>query len=135
MVRRERRQLATRNGGMQGVLTTVNRFGTAMPSASRPPTGKRKLDERGIKQEYKSNDAKRYRRVQRDFSKARCGECGELGHTTNFHDRFVAKQQGMAHAARAQRGHVRSVVTVDEETGADDAISDDPEQMPCDSSE
>ncbi|OWY94683.1 hypothetical protein PHMEG_00035515 [Phytophthora megakarya] len=41
----------------------------------------------------------------RYYSKARCGECRELGHTTGYHDRFVARQEGMAHAATVTEGN------------------------------
>ncbi|KAG2788161.1 hypothetical protein PC129_g17197 [Phytophthora cactorum] len=39
---------------------------------------------------------------RRDYSRSRCGTCGELGHTTGYHDRFIAlKSSGMANVARS----------------------------------
>ncbi|KAE9018583.1 hypothetical protein PR002_g13062 [Phytophthora rubi] len=37
--------------------------------------------------------------TRKDYSNARCGECGEYGHTTGYHDTFVRRQQGAARAA------------------------------------
>ncbi|GMF45555.1 unnamed protein product [Phytophthora fragariaefolia] len=39
---------------------------------------------------------------RRDFSKAWCDTCGELGHTTGYHDKYIIlKQRGLAQVARA----------------------------------
>ncbi|GMF38737.1 unnamed protein product [Phytophthora fragariaefolia] len=35
----------------------------------------------------------------RDYSKARCGECGEYGHTTGYHDTYVKRQKECGRAA------------------------------------
>lgn len=95
----------------QGVLST--RTTGNGNHVTRPVTGKRmsmdpstKRESRqldpNVKRENRQREVKRTRREPRDYSKARCGECGELGHTTGYHDRFVARQQGMAHAAAAK---------------------------------
>ncbi|ETK92870.1 hypothetical protein F441_03961 [Phytophthora nicotianae CJ01A1] len=52
---------------------------------------------------------------RRDFSKARCDTCGELGHTTNYHDKYIQlKRNGMANAARS------SIAKFHEEAETDD---------------
>ncbi|KAF4030385.1 hypothetical protein GN244_ATG17879 [Phytophthora infestans] len=65
----------------------------------------RKRSEPGdvIKKAPRLREQKRARREPRDYSKARCDECGELGHTTGYHNKHVSQHRGLAHAAKLTR--------------------------------
>ncbi|KAE9351203.1 hypothetical protein PF008_g6053 [Phytophthora fragariae] len=84
--------------GHQGVLSSPPR--QSAPTTKPLPLnkngnsnlGKRKATEGEIKREGGFK--------KRDYSKMRCGTCGELGHTTGYHDRFVErKSSGVAYLA------------------------------------
>ncbi|GMF59475.1 unnamed protein product [Phytophthora fragariaefolia] len=76
---------------------------------ARPTPGKRRVN-------FKNEDSFK----RRDFSKAKCDTCGELGHTTGYDDKyFHLKQRGLAKAARASTSKSSS------EPDADDAKEED----------
>ncbi|KAG2765778.1 hypothetical protein PC129_g12885 [Phytophthora cactorum] len=89
--------------GHQGVLAFQQRQSMQLkpaPVSAKSNLGKRKSDEVG-RSEGKFSRC--------DFSTARCGICGELGHSTGYPDKFVALQSsGMASVARSSEANQAS---------------------------
>ncbi|GMG16507.1 unnamed protein product [Phytophthora fragariaefolia] len=88
--------------GRQGIVKTTQPRSSGAPQAeikfakvasnhTKSTLGKRKVN-------FKNESTFK----RRDFSKARCDTCGELGHTTGYHDKYILlKQGGLAQVARA----------------------------------
>ncbi|ETK89915.1 hypothetical protein F441_06344 [Phytophthora nicotianae CJ01A1] len=81
----------------QGVLPPRNTQ-TFMPSKRRN-TESHSPGNRPSKVGKHSHTAKPGKSVRKDYSKARCGECGEYGHTTGYDNTYIRRQHGAARAA------------------------------------
>ncbi|GMF15620.1 unnamed protein product [Phytophthora fragariaefolia] len=69
-----------------------------------------KPHDRATKTGKRNSSSKRGKLPRRDYSNARCGECGEYGHTTGYHNTFVIRSKGAAHAASSVAAKSSSVL-------------------------
>lgn len=83
--------------GHQGVLSPRRTF--PAHTGKRKKTDSTSSHDRAPKAGKHDSSSKPGKVPRRDYSKTRCGECGELGHTTSYHDTFVRRRKNSGRAA------------------------------------